>query len=219
MRTVATRMTGDCPILARAMRVADLHGFCSAARSAAPRARAGASAAGLTRARGLSRAARLEALGRDLVLRSVALRLGADVLRLLPRPGARLRAAQRAPVQLGGKDLRQPGLRAVPSLDISAGGAAIHRALFRIRRRRRRQHRQRADRRPHLGRPRRSRPRPGAPAAALAVRDGQRRTPAAVAAKCAAAAYAGRAAPGFRRRRARRHRQGVRGGPGGARGL
>ena len=47
----------------------------------------------------------------------VAFRFRPDGLRHLPRSAARLRAAQRRlPVQLGGKDMQQPGMRAVPSL-------------------------------------------------------------------------------------------------------
>ena len=78
-------------------------------------------------------------------------------------------------VQLGGKDMQAAGPARGALAHLSAGGAAIHRALLRVRRRRRRQHRQWPDRRPDLGRPRRPRPRSGAHSAALALRDGQRR--------------------------------------------
>ncbi len=76
-------------------------------------------------------------------------------------------------VQLGGNDMHQPGLRAVPSLRyLPAIGAAVHRAFSRFRRRRRIR-RCRPDRRPDVGRPRRSRCGSGAHSAVVVVRNGQ----------------------------------------------
>ena len=63
--------------------------------------------------------------------------------------------ANALPVQLGGGDLRQPGLRAVPSLKYLQVVPQFTEHFFDIRGRWRRERRQRPDRRADVGRPRR----------------------------------------------------------------
>ena len=175
-------------------------------------------APGLTRPQVYARAAALQALGRRPVFRPVAFRLRPNGLCHLPRPEVRLRPRQcaRRPTRRQGHARARSARRAVAQ--ISAGGAAIHRALFRVGGRWRRKRRQRPDRRLDLGRPRRPPPRSGASAAALAVRNGQWQPRRRGRAR-AAGRLCRRVARDFRQRDFRRHRQGVRGGVGSARGL
>ena len=72
------------------------------------------------------------------------------------------------PVQLGGGDLRQPGLRAVPSMRYLQAVPPFTEHFFESEDEADESVDNGADRRPDLGRPRRPRPRPGAHPAALA---------------------------------------------------
>ena len=63
--------------------------------------------------------------------------------------------ANALPVQMGGGDLRQPGLRAVPSLTYLQAVPSFTEHFFEFGGRCRREHRQWPDRRPDLGRARR----------------------------------------------------------------
>jgi cytochrome c peroxidase len=79
-------------------------------------ARAEEPAPGLTRAEAFARAAALEALGRTLFFDPSLSASGQMSCASCHDPAHGFGPANALPVQLGGKDIRQPGLRAVPSL-------------------------------------------------------------------------------------------------------
>jgi cytochrome c peroxidase len=81
-------------------------------------ASAGAQAndAGLTRPQAYARAAQLEALGRALFADPSLSASGQLACATCHDPGHAFGPPNALPVQLGGKDMRQPGIRAVPSL-------------------------------------------------------------------------------------------------------
>lgn len=72
--------------------------------------------ASLTRAQAYARAAALEALGRKLFFDPALSASGQMACATCHDPAHGFSPANDRPVQLGGKDMRQPGLRAVPSL-------------------------------------------------------------------------------------------------------
>jgi cytochrome c peroxidase len=71
---------------------------------------------GLSRAQAFARAEQLEALGRDLFFDPALSASGQMACASCHDPEHAFGPPNTLPVQLGGKDLRQPGLRAVPSL-------------------------------------------------------------------------------------------------------
>jgi cytochrome c peroxidase len=75
-----------------------------------------ASDAGLTRPEAYARAAQLEALGRALFADPSLSASGQLACATCHDPGHAFGPPNALPVQLGGKDMRQPGIRAVPSL-------------------------------------------------------------------------------------------------------
>jgi cytochrome c peroxidase len=83
---------------------------------AAASAGAQASDAGLTRPEVYARAAQLEALGRALFADPSLSASGQLACSTCHNPGHAFGPPNALPVQLGGKDMRQPGVRAVPSL-------------------------------------------------------------------------------------------------------
>jgi cytochrome c peroxidase len=83
---------------------------------AAASAGAQASDAGLTRPEAYARAAQLEALGRALFADPSLSASGRLACSTCHDPGHAFGPPNALPVQLGGKDMRQPGIRAVPSL-------------------------------------------------------------------------------------------------------
>src|SRR5579885_1833900 len=72
--------------------------------------------ASLTRAQAYARAAALEALGRKLFFDPALSASGQMACATCHDPAHGFSPANDRPVQLGGKDMRQPGMRAVPSL-------------------------------------------------------------------------------------------------------
>ena len=83
---------------------------------AAASAGAQANDAGLTRPQAYARAAQLEALGRALFADPSLSVSGQLACATCHDPGHAFGPPNALPVQLGGKDMRQPGIRAVPSL-------------------------------------------------------------------------------------------------------
>jgi cytochrome c peroxidase len=83
---------------------------------AAASAGAQASDAGLTRPEVYARAAQLEALGRALFADPSLSASGQLACATCHNPGHAFGPPNALPVQVGGKDMRQPGIRAVPSL-------------------------------------------------------------------------------------------------------
>ena len=109
--------------------------------------------AGQARAEVYQRVAAMRSLGRQDVFRPGLSASGQLSCASCHSPADAFGPPNALAVQLGGKDMRKagPARRAVAA--IFAGGAAIHRAFLRFRRRGRRQRRQRPDRRADLGRP------------------------------------------------------------------
>ena len=147
----------------------------------------------------------MTALGRRALLRPGSVRLGQLSCASCHDPAHAFGPPNDLPVQLGGTDLTQPGLRAAPSLKYLQAVPQFTEHYFESEDEGDRQHRQWPDRRADLGRARRPRPRSGASAAAVAVRDGQSGRSVAVAA-VRRAPRAARAARDFRRRYLRRQR-------------
>ena len=87
-----------------------------AARSARPRAGAQPSDTALTRPQAYARAAQLEALGRELFADPSLSASGRMACATCHDPQHAFGPPNALAVQLGGKDMQQPGLRAVPSL-------------------------------------------------------------------------------------------------------
>ena len=95
--------------------------------------------AGMTRAQAFVRAAALQAVGRAMFFDPSLSASGQMACSSCHDPAHGFGPPNALDVQIGGKDLKQPGLRAVPSLTYLQGRPAVHRALLRVRRRRRRQ--------------------------------------------------------------------------------
>jgi cytochrome c peroxidase len=91
--------------------------FCSALGIAGAAAQSGDSHATLTRAEAYARASQLEALGRELFADPSLSASGRMACATCHDPRHAFGPPNALAVQLGGKDLREPGIRAVPSLE------------------------------------------------------------------------------------------------------